>query len=64
MEAFRTKQNTVRSTEKLKEITARRAAVIVPGAANAMFARLIFPKWEKIPGTSWNADIMLSDGQL
>ena len=31
----------MRSTEKLKDIMARRAAVIVPGAANAMFARLI-----------------------
>ncbi len=31
----------MRSTEKIKEIMARRAAVIVPGAANAMFARMI-----------------------
>jgi 2-methylisocitrate lyase-like PEP mutase family enzyme len=31
----------VRPAEKLKEIVARRAAVIVPGASNALFARLI-----------------------
>ena len=31
----------MRSTSKLKEIMQRRAAVIVPGAANAMFARVI-----------------------
>lgn len=31
----------MRSTTKLKEIMARRAAVIVPGAANAMFARVM-----------------------
>jgi 2-methylisocitrate lyase-like PEP mutase family enzyme len=31
----------MRTTTKLKEIMARRAAVIVPGAANAMFARII-----------------------
>lgn len=31
----------MRSTTKLKEIMARRAAVIVPGAANAMFARVV-----------------------
>jgi 2-methylisocitrate lyase-like PEP mutase family enzyme len=31
----------MRATTKLKEIMARRAAVIVPGAANAMFARVI-----------------------
>ena len=31
----------MRQTTKLKEIMARRAAVIVPGAANAMFARAI-----------------------
>lgn len=31
----------MRSTTKLKEIMKRRAAVIVPGAANAMFARVI-----------------------
>jgi 2-methylisocitrate lyase-like PEP mutase family enzyme len=31
----------VRSTENLKNIMARRDAVIVPGAANAMFARVI-----------------------
>jgi 2-methylisocitrate lyase-like PEP mutase family enzyme len=35
------KQNKVRLTERIKEIMARRAAVIVPGAANAMFARVI-----------------------
>ena len=31
----------MRSTTKLKEIMARRAAVTVPGAANAMFARVV-----------------------
>src|SRR5262245_32083619 len=31
----------MRSTSKLKEIMKRRAAVIVPGAANAMFGRAI-----------------------
>lgn len=31
----------MRATTKLKEIMGRRAAVIVPGAANAMFARVI-----------------------
>ena len=31
----------MRATTKLKQIMARRAAVIVPGAANAMFARVI-----------------------
>lgn len=31
----------MRSTEKLKSLLARRAAVTVPGAANAMFARVI-----------------------
>jgi 2-methylisocitrate lyase-like PEP mutase family enzyme len=31
----------MRSTSKLKEIMGRRAAIVVPGAANAMFARAI-----------------------
>jgi 2-methylisocitrate lyase-like PEP mutase family enzyme len=36
-----TKNAQVRPTENLKKIMARRDAVIVPGAANAMFARVI-----------------------